>query len=194
MPKDKADVIARMQKEGKTVAMVGDGVNDAASLAQADLGLAMGTGTDVAIEASDITSVRGDFRAAADAIPTVSTEPAHHQGQPILGIRLQCGRPAAASCRIAQPNARRSCDGVQLGVRRQQQPATSTVPFTIRTANRRRVSGMDCGWATPLSHNTTRLTSDRGSRFRRHRHNGPRPVRTEGARSPLMRQGRINHG
>ncbi|RAV10084.1 heavy metal translocating P-type ATPase [Mycolicibacterium sp. GF69] len=68
MPKDKADVIARLQKEGKSVAMVGDGINDAAALAQADLGLAMGTGTDVAIEASDITLVRGDLRAAADAI------------------------------------------------------------------------------------------------------------------------------
>ncbi len=68
MPKDKADVIARLQKEGKTVSMVGDGINDAAALAQADLGLAMGTGTDVAIEASDITLVRGDLRAAADAI------------------------------------------------------------------------------------------------------------------------------
>jgi Cu+-exporting ATPase len=68
MPADKVDVVTRLQQEGKTVAMVGDGVNDAAALAQADLGLAMGTGTDVAIEASDITLVRGDLRAAADAI------------------------------------------------------------------------------------------------------------------------------
>ena len=68
MPEGKVQVITRLQADGKTVAMIGDGVNDAAALAQADLGLAMGTGTDVAIEASDITLVRGDLRSAVDAI------------------------------------------------------------------------------------------------------------------------------
>jgi P-type Cu+ transporter len=128
MPADKVSVVKRLQGEGKVVAMVGDGVNDDAALTQADLGIAMGTGTDVAIEASDLTLVRGDLRSAADAIRLSRRILSMIKGNLLWVFRLQHADHSPGGGRIHHPGPCGGGDGVLQRLRGLQQPAVVPVP------------------------------------------------------------------